>query len=194
MCPQLQWPWGKLCLLSIEAHPGLKPAETAILRDVVKVQSPYSPKPVPPPLGLSLGASLPEVLVWLLMSSLSLQRWSQTSCAVSARCCESWTGTTPPASATEVRRTPIFPPGYRLAPNPHRSQLSVDDRVGGHGVAPGAALPFLSHSGGGRSSASSWCLLCTASAAFIPPLRGSSVLHALRSASKCQSWCCCSQR
>lgn len=105
MCPQLQWPWGKLCLVSIEAHPGLKPAETAVLRDVVKAQSPYSPKPVPPPLGLSLGASLPDVLVWLLMSSLSLQRWSQTSCAVSARCCESWTGITPPASVTEVRRT-----------------------------------------------------------------------------------------
>lgn len=61
-----------------------------------------APKPVSFPL-VDLGAGVPEVPPRLLTSSLSLQRWSRTSCAVSARCCESWTATTPPASMTEVR-------------------------------------------------------------------------------------------
>lgn len=94
--------------------------------------------------GLSLGAGLPVVLAWLVMSSSSLQRWSRTSCAASARCCESWMGTTPPASATEVRRTPGVAPGGQqplsLAlphcsiawpQTPHHAPLSDNARVRG---------------------------------------------------------------
>jgi len=124
----------------------------------VRVQSPYSPKPMPSPLGLSLGASLPGVLAWLLTSSLSPQRWSQTSCAVSGRCCESWTVTTPPASATEVRQNPGTAPGDQLptSPIPPRwgviwpqtptapvSPMAQRWRGRGWPRLPGAALHFV---------------------------------------------------
>ena len=134
---------------------------------------------------------------WLLTSSLSPQRWSQTSCAVSARCCESWTGTTPPASATEVRQTPGTAPGGQHPPSPvlpywgiawpqtpHRSPLSVGARVGGHGVAsPPWCCSALSNLLSEVLNLWQDPGVCRArtSAAFILPLRGCYSLYTLHS-------------
>lgn len=73
-----------------------------------------------------------------LTSSLSPQRWSRTSCAVSARCCESWTATTPPASMTEVRSW-----GQHCC-HPHRAPVPsgpLSDDTRGHEVTSGSSAP-----------------------------------------------------
>lgn len=135
--------------------------------------------------GLSLGAGLPGVLAQLLTSSSSPQRWSRTSCAAFARCCESWTGITLPASAIEVRQTPGTAPGVSshlpqrclsgalLGPKPpHSSPLSDSAWVGGHRVASApwhcSAFPNLLSEVLSLWQAPGGCCAPT-SAAFIPP-------------------------
>lgn len=106
-----------------------------------------------------------------------LQRWSRTSCGGCGRCCGSWTGTTRPARATEVRGagTARGPPGTaRPQHPPFPSQCQRGDTVA-------SLMPFPTLSRGCQILAelhpcpSSSChprvavTSCTAPAASVPP-------------------------